>query len=755
MKYTLTRRTALLAPLAALHAAGAPKAESNVVVEITFDAAKRHLDPFLKVALDVVFTDPGGAQRTVPAFWAGGNQWKVRYASPLVGAHRYRSQSSEVGDAGLHGVEGRVEITPYTGSNPLYRHGPIRVAPDKRHFEYVDGTPFFWLADTWWKGLAKRLTWEGFRELAADRKGKGFNVVQIVCGAYPDEGSFEARWENEGGKPYETRDYSVVNPRYFEYADRRLQFLVDSGIMPAIVGAWGRRDCDAMQITGVDGIKRHWRHVVARYGAYPVVWIPGGEIDAGAKWGRGPWGEVGRYIRAIDPYRRLLTCHAGRGAGKSEDLLIDFNMAGGSHFQPTAAATLLSFTKTYFSQPTMPVLCGETGYEGHMQRHFQDAQRHVFWMYLLSGAAGHTYGAAGIHHMGVEGDPGLMPIWDYTTWKEAMQFPGATQVGQGRKLLEQYPWWRFEPHPEWTDDDCFAAGIPGQLRFIYMPKRNVYDWSGPRLKNLETGVPYRAYYFDPAAGRRFDLGVIMNAGHSPKPFDGHTEPLLFEGRFEGDQSPAWKHHGAPSGRKDEFVAGVGTEKDQVELSNRVTVLDTIDEVDLMASVEAKSNAEAGIVLRFHDLNNYLVALYSPRRKAIYLLDRKNGQWGPFFAYRIPQLGIVDVPEIGPKIRLTAGACGDYAALVLTDGTRTYHTPAVTIGNVKSGKAGLWLSDVGERQQYDNFGLSRTRFAPVEIENLDPSRHLIRPGEDVAPPTPSPQDWVLVLEREKPQARDNR
>jgi len=745
MKHTVTLLTALLlAPLAAPHATGAPKAESNVPVEITFEAAKPHPDPFVKVVLDIVFTDPTGARKTVPAFWAGGNQWKVRYASPLVGRHRYRSQCSDTSDAGLHGIEGQLEITLYTGSNPLYRHGPLRVSQDKRHFEHADGTPFFWLADTWWKGLAKRLTWEGFQELAANRKAKGFSVVQIVCGAYPDEGAFEARWENEGGKPYETRDYSVVNPRYFEYADRRLQHLVETGIMPAIVGAWGRSDCDAMQVTGLEGIKRHWRHLVARYGAYPVVWIVGGEIDAGAKWGRGPWGEVARYLRAIDPYRRLLTCHAFSGVDKGDELLVDFNMAGGSHRRPTAASTLSSFTNMYFRKPTVPVLCGETGYEGHMQRHFQDVQRHVFWMYMLSGAAGHTYGAAGMHHMGVEGDPGLTPVWDYTTWKEAMHFPGAVQVGLGKKLLEQYPWWRFEPHPEWTGEGCFAAGIPGQLRFIYMPKRSVYDWSGPRLRNLEPDVPYRAFYFDPATGRRFDLGTIMNTGHCPKPFDGHAELLLFEDRFEEDKASAWTVHGSPTGRQDGFVAGVAAEKDQVEMPNMVVVLDTIDEKDLMASVEANSNADAGIILRFHDLNNYLAALYSPRRKAIYLLDRRNGRWGPSFAYRIPQLGIVDVPEIGPKIRLTAAACGDYAAVVLTDGTRTYHTPAVRIGNVNSGKTGLWLSNVGKRQKYGKFEVSRTRFAPLKNESKAPSRHPISRGS--LAPAPSPQDWVLVLER---------
>jgi len=126
-------------------------------------------------------------------------------------------------------------------------------------------------------------------------------------------------------------------------------------------------------------------------------------------------------------------------------------------------------------------------------------------------AADHTCGVAGVWHAGIEGDPGHTGAWkaayDYTTWKEGMAYPGATQLGLAKKLLEKYPWSKFEPHPEWAPG-CFAAGIRGDVVFIYLPKRNIYNWSGPEVKELDPTIDWHAYYFDPATGRTFDQGII-------------------------------------------------------------------------------------------------------------------------------------------------------------------------------------------------------------------------------------------------------
>ena len=78
----------------------------NMVTEWSYTSGKAYEDPFADVSLDVQFTDPNGVERKVPAFWAGGQTWRVRYASAQVGLHRYVSVCSDRDNVDLHGVEG-------------------------------------------------------------------------------------------------------------------------------------------------------------------------------------------------------------------------------------------------------------------------------------------------------------------------------------------------------------------------------------------------------------------------------------------------------------------------------------------------------------------------------------------------------------------------------------------------------------------------------------------------------------------------
>jgi hypothetical protein len=132
----------------------------------------------------------------------------------------------------------------------------------------------------------------------------------------------------------------------------------------------------------------------------------------------------------------------------------------------------------------------------------------------------------------VEGDPGIDPVYDWTTWQEGMRQPGSAQLGLGKRLLEQYPWARFEVRPDWVEDGAFCAGIPGEVRIIYLPRRNLYNWSGPLVKNLEPQVDWRAFYFDPATGRRFDRGILKATARAG---EAGARPAEFRSRVPSPQ----------------------------------------------------------------------------------------------------------------------------------------------------------------------------------------------------------------------------
>jgi hypothetical protein len=436
---------------------------TNRMVEIALTSERAYADPFNEVQLDVVFTEPDGRELRVPAFWAGGQVWRVRYASPHRGVHRYRSQCSDVTSRGLHGIEGKVEITAYQGDNPLYRHGPVRVAADRRHFEHADGTPFLWLGDTWWMGLCRRLPWpDGFKPLAADRRQKGFNVVQIVAGLYPDMGAFDERGLNEAGFPWQ-KDYSRINPEYFDAADQRLAWLVDNGLSPCIVGAWGYH----LPWLGVERMQKHWRYLIARYGAWPVIWCAAGEgtmpyylskhareDSAMQKHG---WTQVVRSMRRIDPYHRMITVHPSDTARNTLDdpALLDFDMLQTGHSdRGSIPNTIRLIRQSREAQPPMPTVVGEVCYEGILDTCFEEVQRFMVWASYLSGTAGHTYGANGIWQVNCPGTPyGASPHggnWGNRPWNDAMTLPGSRQTGLAHRLIQQLPWPQFEAHPEWA-----------------------------------------------------------------------------------------------------------------------------------------------------------------------------------------------------------------------------------------------------------------------------------------------------------------
>lgn len=501
----------------------------NVPSERAFVSGRQYDDPFNNVEVDVVFIGPGGKEWKVPAFWAGEQEWRVRFAAPEPGEYSWRTVCTDKANPDLHGREGSLEVEPYLGGNPLYARGGLEVSRDRRYLQHRDGTPFLWLGDTWWMGLCERLRWpDEFQLLTADRVEKGFSIVQIVAGLYPDMEPLDPRGRNEAGLPWQA-DFSRINPAYFDAADKRIQWLVRSGLVPCMLGCWGYY----ILAMGTDRMKRHWRYLIARWSAYPVVWCLAGE-------GRMPyylsssrkrdlsgqmtaWTDLGRFVQETDPFDRPVTIHPDQiGRDQVEDdSVLDFDMLQTGHNgYDSIPSTVEAVRKEVAREPRMPVVNGEVCYEGIFGCSWQDIQRYMFWACVLSGTCGFTYGANGIWQFNrpeeVFGPSPHGGTWGNRSWRKAYRLPGSLQVGIGREILMRFEWWRFEPHPEWMEPHAsekdyrqpFAAGIPGEVMMIYLPQP-VFPWGeGVTIKALN-GRTWTAEFIDPRTGKAHPAGPVQ------------------------------------------------------------------------------------------------------------------------------------------------------------------------------------------------------------------------------------------------------
>lgn len=491
--------------------------QQNNIIEWGYTSAQTYSNPFRDVKIDVIVHTPSGKTLAIPGFWAGENKWKFRFSSYEKGVFKFKTVCNDYSNGQLHGKEGSITVVDYKGANPLFKHGPLRVSSNKRSFEHYDGTPFFWLADQWWHGMTTRFKWpEDFHTLTADRKEKGYSVVGFAVGFPCDIAPFDVRGKNEAGDPWMDSTFTSINPSYFDLTDLRINHLVSEGIMPSIMGAWGYY----IKWSGVENMKEHYRYLIARYGAYPITWILCGEVtlayytDLGSNWDyyktqfREQWSEVGRYLHENDPFNRLVTVHPGPGINDGKPPLSDMNVcdfimlqSGHSGFRSIEDA-IKQVKENLELYPNRPVLHGEVSFEGMKGSCRDDVQRFLFWSNVLSGTAGFSYGAEGIWQFNTEEELfGATPggsVWGNVPWEICYKYPGAKQVALGKKIMEQFEYWKFEPFPERIElkgapeiYSPYCAGVLGQVMLIYM-NNNAFNIIG-----LTPGKKYQYQFFDP------------------------------------------------------------------------------------------------------------------------------------------------------------------------------------------------------------------------------------------------------------------
>lgn len=505
----------------------------NAVATISLTATGRYANPFRATELTATFTSSQGRAITVPGFWDGGDSWRVRFAWPEDEVFTYATSSS---DPGLNAQSGTVTVQGANHQTVFTREGPVTIARDQRHFAHKSGAPFAWLGDTWWMGLTRRLPLDGFRQLIQDRVAKGFTVIQIIAGLYPDMDWYDERGEGDAGYPWD-REFNAINPAYFQQMDRRLSLLVEAGLMPCVVGFWGY----FMDFAGAEVLRLHWRNLIARYGAWPVAWCVAGEglmpyyvnrdeiedMDAWLRTRAAAWSDMARWLRRYNGLERPITIHPTQFGRQQVDdpTTLDFEMLQTGHGGfPALTSTIDMLEASIPAAPTMPVIISEVNYEGILESSGPEIQRFLYWSSFLSGSSGFTYGANGLWQVNGDEIPyGTSPhgmAWGGPSWQDASQLGGSRQIGLAKQLLDAYPWWTVRPTPRNTTHHAssadrigpYAAVLDGDIRIVFIPAPSIFliRNEGFGLLNLNPETQYDAYYFNPKSGERTELGLFRS-----------------------------------------------------------------------------------------------------------------------------------------------------------------------------------------------------------------------------------------------------
>jgi hypothetical protein len=388
---------------------------------------------------------------------------------------------------------------------------PLRVSDDRRHFVTADGRPFFYLADTAWT-MIPRLSLEEVDEYLADRKAKGFNVIQVVLVPW----GVRAGGTRSGVKPYLDDDLARPNPAYFDHVEAVLDRIEAAGFYPAVVPFW-LAGLPAPGPGETDRYRAYARYLGERFGRRQMVWLLGADRAAD------PFVEVIRAFaheleRSSGRDDLLITHHPQGGQSSSrwfhDEPWLDFNMAQSGHNLDLPHYQLID--RDYARQPTKPVLDGEPAYE-HLANNLvqvgpgvrlvtaYDVRRQAY-QNVFAGAAGLAYGACEVYEFYREGD-GKARWTVGMPWRDAMQLPGATQVTFVAELVRSMPPPRGVP-----DQKLIASDNPGEpgrhlkamraadgrWALVYAPRGEPFALDTTRLTLAKPAV----YWFNPRDGTR-------------------------------------------------------------------------------------------------------------------------------------------------------------------------------------------------------------------------------------------------------------
>ena len=303
-------------------------------VEIRLSAKNQYANPYTDVEVWVDLKGPGFDKRCY-GFWDGGKTFIVRVMATAPGQWTWESGAS-VADDGLCAQTGTFSARAWSEEEKAHnanRRGMVVASPNGHAFTYSDGAPFILCGDTWWSLATNRFLWRdedtsypegpemGFKDIVQFRKKQGYNGVAMIA-AFPtwaddglpstivlddeEETALRAAWqddntssveqrgtqaptmamENEGGVAFHfpgrvpgyehvVPDFDQINPDYFRYLDRKMDYLNDNGFVVFIEVS--RRDMSKAWkkfYDWPDSYARYIQYIYARYQANACLFSP-------------------------------------------------------------------------------------------------------------------------------------------------------------------------------------------------------------------------------------------------------------------------------------------------------------------------------------------------------------------------------------------------------------------------------------------------------------------------------------------------
>ncbi len=474
--------------------------------ELTLSAASEYNNPYTDVDAYIKFTHADGMEVVRPAFWDGGNTWRVRFASPLsTGTWSWESFSAPL-DTGLTGQTGTLRVEAGEPTGRFQRHGFWHILPGERNLRHADGTPALIVADTAW-ALPWRATHEQCEIYAQDRSAKGFNAA-LLMSVQPDRDARGPRSRTEhdgfevGFEDLPDGHITQINVDYFQYLDSLIDILRCHEIVPVWQPVFHGYGWKGLNVAGPVippfEYARYCRYLVARYGAQPAIWLVAGD---GLAPGVDPSGwEIERWDAYQHPTGIHYAPHQPPWAYQDRPWL-DFQWCQTGH---TGEHVPHRVTLMREQRPIKAVANGEPTYE-HIGRPGRAAgwwQGHEAWNNLTAGGTmGVVYGAGSLWQwrLDTQEEHEEWCMARQAGWREALDFEGAQYVGALSRIFDGLPFAEMEPDYRHTFGRAGLI-VPGKLFIVYLPDGGV-------LKLADTdGVPRHYRVFDPRNGSVIDSG---------------------------------------------------------------------------------------------------------------------------------------------------------------------------------------------------------------------------------------------------------